>query len=49
MKKFLLMLFMFIGISMNSYAQSVQVYRATSFAYKAIDYYGNWSNWSDWD
>lgn len=48
MKKILLMLFMLIGFSISSYAQSVQVYRATSFAYKSTDYYGNWSNWSDW-
>lgn len=39
MKKFLLMLFMLIGFTLSSNAQAVQVYRATSFAYKATDYY----------
>ena len=49
MKKNLLMLFMLIGFTLSSNAQAIQVYRATSFAYKATDYYGNWSNWSDWE
>ena len=49
MKRFLLMFFMFIGFALSSNAQSVQVYRATSFAYKTTDYYGNWTRWSDWE
>lgn len=49
MKKFLLMFLMLIGISLNSYSQSIQWYKATSFAYRTTDYYGNWSSWSDWE
>lgn len=47
MKKFLV-LFSFMLIALTSFAQSVQEYQATSFAYKTTDYYGNWSSWSDW-
>lgn len=49
MKKFLLLFFMLIGFTMSSYAQSIQWYKATSFAYNQTNSYGNWVGWSDWE
>lgn len=47
MKKFLFLLsfFMLCGISV---ANDIIKMQATSYAYKATDDYGYWSDWTDW-
>jgi len=47
MKKFLLIIFAIFCISLNLHAET-QWYKATSYAYKYINDYGNWTAWTDW-
>ncbi len=48
MKKVILIFVLILGFAINSTAQTYKYY-STSFAYKAKNAYGYWSDWSDWD
>ena len=46
MKKFLIVALLSL-VSMFSYAED-QWYLATSYAYRYVNSYGNWTSWTDW-
>lgn len=47
MKK--LFLLFFIALTFTIVKAQTYYYNATSFAYKAVNSYGYWTNWTDWE
>ena len=47
MKK--LFLLFFIALTFTMVKAQTYYYNATSFAYKAVNSYGYWTNWTDWE